>query len=229
MAAEVTALWSARKLSTMARGSTASSVVRVISTRLQVERMTASLTPARDFKSARAAGSVSSRKARHSRTSTCAVLWLTPVISSFISAGGFPAARVWPAPPRRDPQAHHGEVGSPGEERNCYLRLADPIRLQFDECPGGAGDHGESNQHEADGHELGHQLVERAQGGQPVIEFVRLLGLELAFLEEIEQGSHRGKQQRRIPQQYQHDMHGEPGGAHDGAAPGAHRIPQGGH
>ena len=84
MPAALTDLWSARKLSTMARGSAASSVVRVISTRLQVERMTASLTPSRDFKSARAAGRVSSRKARHSRTSTGAVLWLTPVINSFI-------------------------------------------------------------------------------------------------------------------------------------------------
>ncbi len=68
----------------MARGSAASSVVTVISTRLQVERITASATPSRDFRSASAAGSVSSRKARHSRTSTGAVLWLTPVISSFM-------------------------------------------------------------------------------------------------------------------------------------------------
>ena len=38
----------ARKLSTIACGSTASSVVTVISTRLQVERITASATPSRD-------------------------------------------------------------------------------------------------------------------------------------------------------------------------------------
>ena len=42
MPSALTALWSHRKLSTMACGSAASSVVRVISTRLQVERMTAS-------------------------------------------------------------------------------------------------------------------------------------------------------------------------------------------
>ena len=41
-------------------GRTASSVVTVISTRLQVERITASATPSRDFRSASAAGSVSS-------------------------------------------------------------------------------------------------------------------------------------------------------------------------
>ena len=72
-------------------GRRASSVVTVISTRLQVERITASPTPSRDFRSASAAGSVSSRKARHSRTSTGAVLWLTPVISSFIVSSSMAA------------------------------------------------------------------------------------------------------------------------------------------
>jgi len=84
------------------------------------------------------------------------------------------------------------------KKENRDLRLADPIRLQFDERPGGAGDHGESNQHESHGHEFGHQLVERAQWGQPVIEFVGLLALELAFLEEVEHRSHGRKKQRRI-------------------------------
>ena len=46
--------------------------------------MTASLTPVRDFRSASAAGSVSSRKARHSRTSTGAVLWFNPATKNFM-------------------------------------------------------------------------------------------------------------------------------------------------
>ena len=59
MLPELTVLWSAKNASTMACGSQPSSVVTVISTRLQVERITASTTPSRAFKSARAAGSVS--------------------------------------------------------------------------------------------------------------------------------------------------------------------------
>ena len=59
----------------MACGSAASSVVTVISTRLQVERMHGfGDALARLEIGQGAAGSVSSRKARHSRTSTGAVL-----------------------------------------------------------------------------------------------------------------------------------------------------------
>ena len=55
-------------------------------------------------------------------------------------------------------------------------------------------------------------------GGQAVVEFAGLLGLQLALLEEVEQGSHGGEQQGGVAQQDEHDVHGEPGVADDGAA-----------
>ena len=66
-------------------------------------------------------------------------------------------------------------------------------------------------------------------GGQPVVEFARLLGFQLALLEEVEQGSHRGEQQRGVAQQDQHDVDGEPGRrARSGCDQALTGLPEGG-
>ena len=67
------------------------------------------------------------------------------------------------APSGGGAQEDQRQVDAPGEERNGDLRLADPVGLQFDEGPGAAGDHGQRDEHEAERHGFGDQVVERAQ------------------------------------------------------------------
>ena len=191
------ALWSARKASTIACGSARSSVVTAISTRLQVERITPSDTPSRDFQigQRRRQRFLAEGQALAHLDGRCFVTHacdqqLHCFRSSFPSRAcatqvsaekpdhrhghdrGFAAA-----PSGGDAQEHHGQIDAPGEERDGDFRLADPVGLQFDEGPGAAGDHGQRDQHEAERHGFGDQFVQRAERRQAVVELARFLGL----------------------------------------------------
>ena len=64
---------------------------------------------------------------------------------------------------------------------------------------------------------LGDQVVQRAQRGQPVVEFAGFFGLEFALLEEIGMAATAVNDQCRIPEQDENDVDGDqPDAADDG-------------
>ena len=95
------------------------------------------------------------------------------------------------APPGGDAQEHQHQVDAPGEEGDGDLGLA--IQLVFSSMKAQVVPAITASVMNTKPNAMDFEIRSSSvpSGGQPVIEFARLLGFELALLEQVEQGGAR--------------------------------------
>src|SRR5579884_199080 len=118
----------------------------------------------------------------------------------------FPAA-----PSRAHAEKDQREVDAPGNKSSADETVVDPPRTDFDIGPDAADNDAGGDKDETRPQRARNQFIQSSERRKKAIKRQRrVLALELAFLQKINDRGHRREKQGRIAKQCEHDMNNEP-------------------